>query len=236
MVSSSRDVLRRLSARIDEPLPSGLQVERGEIAVPRPAATVVLLRDHGGRLQTYALHRHAKMPFAPGMVVFPGGRLDPADGVPDADHGLDDPALRRCAVRETEEETGVRLQPGDLAGWAHWITPEVEPRRYDTAFYLAALPSGQSAVDISGETSKAEWRSVADLLTAADAGELQLMPPTRSVLLELVDHPDVATAVAAVDGRIVETVRPRPVYRADGWFWSYDDAPDRRSDPRSPDA
>jgi 8-oxo-dGTP pyrophosphatase MutT (NUDIX family) len=43
------------------------------------AASVILLRDGQAGLETYLLHRHALMPFAPSMVVFPGGRLDPVD-------------------------------------------------------------------------------------------------------------------------------------------------------------
>ena len=129
--------------------------------------------------------------------------------------------MLRCAVRETEEEAGVRLSPADLYPWAHWITPEVEPRRYDTAFYLAALPAGQTARDLSGETTMAEWRTPAGLLAAADAGELRLMPPTRSILLELTDRLSVSAAVAASRDRQVETVLPRVVRGPDGWLFDY---------------
>ena len=84
------------------------------------------------------LHRHARMPFAPSMVVFPGGRVDPADD--DLIRSSADP-IRRCAIRETTEETGVVLAETDLHPWAHWITPEIEPRRYDTWFFVAAMPA-----------------------------------------------------------------------------------------------
>jgi 8-oxo-dGTP pyrophosphatase MutT (NUDIX family) len=161
------------------------------------------------------------MPFAAGMVVFPGGRWDPVDGVPQDPRGLDDPARRACGVRETLEETGARLGPGDLYAWAHWITPENEPRRYDTAFYLAALPTGQEAADISGEAWQAEWRTPADLLTAADRDELSLMPPTRSILIELEGFPTVAAALAAAADRLVEEVLPRIIRGPDGWVFSY---------------
>ena len=73
------------------------------------------------------------MPFAASMVVFPGGRLDRKTPL------AADP-VRACALRETEEETGVRFDAADLQDWAHWITPELEPRRYDTQFFVAALP------------------------------------------------------------------------------------------------
>ena len=101
MPSHSLDVLARLMPRIPERL-----VERAaawtEKSVPVDAAlaaSVVLLRETEAGLETYLLHRHARMGFAASMVVFPGGGLDPADRA-DVD------PVRRCAVRETEEETG----------------------------------------------------------------------------------------------------------------------------------
>jgi 8-oxo-dGTP pyrophosphatase MutT (NUDIX family) len=222
MTVSSRDVLARLDRRVpDAEISSRLAFGSSVPVQARPAASVVLLRDHLAGLETYALHRHSRMPFAAGMVVFPGGRVDPADGVPGVDHDLADPAILACSVRETAEETGVRLEPADLHPWAHWITPETEPRRYDTYFYLAALPDGQQATDISGETSAAEWRTPADLLAAADAGEIGLMPPTRSILIELIAFGSVAAALAASTDRLVETVLPRVVRDGDGWVFEY---------------
>jgi 8-oxo-dGTP pyrophosphatase MutT (NUDIX family) len=218
--TSSRDVLAQLSMSMPESLARRLPIDHDPV-VPHPAATVVLLRDHEGAVQTYALHRHSRMAFAPGMVVFPGGRVDPVDGEPAADADLADPALLACAIRETAEETGVRLGAEMLRPWAHWITPEIEPRRYDTAFYLAALPAEQEARDISGETTMAEWRTPGQLLTAADRGEIALMPPTRSVLLELVDRTSVAHALAAAADRLIETVMPQAVHGQDGWSWTW---------------
>lgn len=222
MAVSSRDVLARLDPAVPEMVIKSIQALGSEPPVqPRAAASVVLLRDHQERLETYALHRHSRMPFAPGMVVFPGGRVDPEDGIPAADQDLDDPALLACSVRETQEETGVRLQPEDLHPWAHWITPEAEPRRYDTFFYLAALPDGQQAADVSGETSAAEWRTPAALLAAADVGEIAMLPPTRSILIELTAFDSVRTALAAATGRIIETVLPRAVKGPNGWVFEY---------------
>src|SRR5215218_7762067 len=167
MPSHSYDVLARLGRKV----PAGM-VERAALwprdSVPSaaaPAASVILLRDSERGLETYLLHRHARMPFAASMVVFPGGRVDPADTF-----GSGDPILR-CAIRETAEETGVRLSDNDLVPWAHWITPEPEPRRYDTQFFLARMPTDQEARDISGETDRAEWDTPAAALAAADRGE-----------------------------------------------------------------
>jgi 8-oxo-dGTP pyrophosphatase MutT (NUDIX family) len=232
---SSRDVLAKLDRRIPDAVAKHLEASAATQAVPpQLAVSVVLLRDDpAAGLQTYVLHRHARMPFAAGMAVFPGGRLDDVDGQFPASGMAGDneptglaPALRRCGIREMAEETGVRLQTDELYPWAHWITPECEPRRYDTYFYLAELPAGQHATDISGETSRAEWRSAADVLRAADHGELAVMPPTRATLIELREFGSVAQARAACRGRRVETIVPRPVREEDGWMFDYDAFPD----------
>lgn len=220
MTSSSRAVLDQLDPRVP-PAMITLIENRSEPPVPaRAASSVVLLRDHDG-LQTYVLHRQSTMRFAAGKVVFPGGGVDACDGGDD-----DQPTLRRCAIRETEEETGVRLLTTDLRHWAHWITPEFEPRRYDTHFYLAAQPADQQARDISGEAWLAEWRSPDDLLRAADAGEEALMPPTRSILIELTEHDSAAAVLAAAEDRLVRPVLPRPVQQADGWVFRYAEGSD----------
>lgn len=89
-----------------------------EIAVPRPAATVLLLRDGAAGIEVFMQVRHQDMKFASGALVFPGGRVDPEDHALAADAvrspatvGLDPltGALRVAAIRETFEESGVLL-------------------------------------------------------------------------------------------------------------------------------
>ena len=216
MPSHSLDVLARLAPQVPVQL-----VERaaawteGSMPVEASlAASVVLLRDTGGGLETYLLHRHARMVFAASMVVFPGGRLDPADRA-------DPDPIRRCAARETEEETGVRLASGALLPWAHWVTPELEPRRYDTFFYVAELPPGQQADDRSGETDRAEWSAPAAALADEQAGRINLMPPTLSILLELADLGSLAAVREAAQDRVIERVLPRLVRAGAGWRFDY---------------
>src|SRR5690606_32709686 len=99
----------------------------------RTAATVMLLRDTRRGLEVYVHLRHTAMAFAGGMIAFPGGCVDPGDHDPGSEsadlpgwaEGLDtDPATARAfvraAIRETHEETGVRLDPADLVPWARW--------------------------------------------------------------------------------------------------------------------
>jgi 8-oxo-dGTP pyrophosphatase MutT (NUDIX family) len=184
------------------------------VAIARPAASVVLLRSAASTVETYLLHRHARMAFAASMVVFPGGGLDPAD------ESANDP-IRRCAVRETEEETGVRLESDALRLWAHWVTPVIEPRRYDTYFFLAELPQGEQADDRSGETNRAEWSTPQAALDAERAGQIALMPPTLSILVELAELGSLAAIRQAATDRVVERVLPEVVQGAQGWQFRF---------------
>ena len=185
------------------------------VVSPTRAASVILLRERNDGLETYLLHRHARMAFAASTVVFPGGKVDPIDEEPGQD------PLRACAVRETEEETGVALQPGDLKGWAHWITPQVEPRRYDTWFFVARLPEGQDAQDLSGETDRAGWEHPSAAVETAEGGEIALMPPTLSILVELAEAETLAGVLRLAEGRIVAPVLPVLVRQRSGWAFRY---------------
>ena len=80
--TNSADILRRLAPEV----PRGTGRSRRRLGsgvagrgIALPAASVILLRESRRRLETYLLHRHARMAFAASMVVFPGGRMDPVD-------------------------------------------------------------------------------------------------------------------------------------------------------------
>ncbi|HEY5783855.1 MAG TPA: NUDIX hydrolase [Microlunatus sp.] len=181
---------------------------------PRAAASVVLCRDGESGLETYLLHRHARMAFAASMVVFPGGGVDPVD------RSAPDPLLA-CGIRETREETGVELTAAELMRWAHWITPVAQPIRYDTHFYLAALPAGETAADLSTETDRAAWTAPPAAVAGYEAGDIAMMPPTLSILIELAGLRSVAEAVDQARDRVIETVLPDVVRDADGWVYRY---------------
>lgn len=198
-----------------------------EPVAPRLAATVLLLRRSDAGPEVYLLRRAASMAFASGMYAFPGGSVDLADynGPPlggdwPARLGQPEPAASavvRAAVREVTEETGVGLSTGDLVAWTRWITPEFEPRRYDTYFFLAGLPDGQLPADVSGEADRTEWARPADAVARFEAGEIVMLPPTLVTLRELAGYRSVAAALAAAADRDTATpVEPRLVRDPDG--------------------
>lgn len=185
------------------------QLNDGAPAVPRPAASVVLLR-RGGKhsqraLEVLLLQRSPAATFFPGAWVFPGGAVDPEDG-----EGPD--GYRACAVRELQEEAGIVL-PADeeLIPFCRWITPEMISRRFDAWFFIALAPAHSPPEVDGGEIVDARWFEPAVALAAADAGELSLAFPTRIQLGWLAEHPTSAAALAAYRGRSVEPLQPEVV-------------------------
>lgn len=112
------------------------------------------------------------------------------------------------------ELLGVRrlvLRSDLLRAWAHWVTPEFEPRRFDTRFLVAALPAGQRARDVSGEADLAEWVPVRAAVAEHEAGRKAMLPPTIAVLRDLAGLPNVAAVLSAT--REVRRLLPRLVER-----------------------
>jgi 8-oxo-dGTP pyrophosphatase MutT (NUDIX family) len=227
-------------------------------AVPRRAATVMLLKDGPAGTVVHMLRRRSSMAFAGGAYAYPGGGVDPRD---DEHHihwagptrawwadrlGVDETtaqAIVCAAVRETYEEAGVLLAGptgesvvGDTTGaeweadraalvarelsfaeflerrglvlrsdllgaWTRWITPEFEPRRYDTWFFVAALPEGQRTRNASTEADRTVWIRPQDAADGYDKGELLMMPPTISTLRQLTAYGTAADALAAAPER-----------------------------------
>lgn len=98
----------------------------------------------------------------------------------------------------------------DLLGpWARWITPEFEERRYDTWFFVTALPSGQRTRDVSGEADHTAWLRPAEAAAAYDRGELTMLPPTISTLRALARYATAAEALAASADRDLTPVLAR---------------------------
>lgn len=83
------------------------------------------------------------------------------------------------------ERFGVRLALDAFVPLAHWVTPDIEPRRYDTRFFLATLPDGQVAHHDAGETTELRWLSPADAIALCMRGDILLPPPTWTTLKQI---------------------------------------------------
>ena len=106
------------------------------------------------------------------------------------------------------KQTGLELATDRLVRFAHWITPEAEPRRFDTHFFIAPAPEGQIAAADGRETLECAWLSPADALAAADAGRALVMFPTRLNLMRLARSRSAAAALERAGHEPVVTVLP----------------------------
>jgi len=118
---------------------------------------------------------------------------------------------RSLAFASMLDRRGLMLRADLLRPWAHWITPEFEPKRYDTRFFVAALPAGQRTRDVGGEADKVAWVRPRDALDAADKGEMGMLPPTAFTLSEVASYDDVAAVLAAGSARDIKPVLPKLV-------------------------
>lgn len=120
-------------------------------------------------------------------------------------------AARELTMTELLERRGLRLRDDLLLPWARWITPEFEPKRFDTWFFVALLPGSQTARDVSGEADGAHW------VDPAASAELTTLPPTRAMLNDLGAYGKMAEVVAAASRRdAVTPVMPRVDFAEDG--------------------
>jgi 8-oxo-dGTP pyrophosphatase MutT (NUDIX family) len=123
---------------------------------------------------------------------------------------------RSLCFAEFLQQRRLTLRSDLLRPWAHWITPEFEPRRYDTRFFLAALPDGQVTRDVSGEADSVAWLTPDSALAAVDRGEMAMLPPTYRTLREIADFDTVQRALAAADERVISPVLPQVRLLDDG--------------------
>jgi 8-oxo-dGTP pyrophosphatase MutT (NUDIX family) len=182
--------------RVDRPAP-GEEYNAGEAVKPREAATLILLRDSEQGPEVLLVKRNPAQRFMGGMWVFPGGAIS-----------KEDVDLRQTAVRELEEEAGIRLEDPDAPVFSRWITPAELKIRFDTWFYVTEAPPGAEATVDGSECVDARWLRPSDALAASQRGELDLPFPTYKHLEQLVELASVAEAVEGARGRTVVPVQP----------------------------
>ena len=117
---------------------------------------------------------------------------------------------RKHSLSELLARRGLVLRADLLRPLAHWITPEVEPKRFDTRFFVAEVPAGQVCRHVGSEADSRVWVRPQDALDQ----RLHMLPPTAAVLADLAAHPDVRSALAAE--REISPVMPKLRVEDDG--------------------
>jgi 8-oxo-dGTP pyrophosphatase MutT (NUDIX family) len=188
------------------------EINPGPPTVPRPAASVMLLR-RGGKhdsrgVEVLLARRTPQARFMANVWVFPGGALD---GLPEGEEAAESD-YRAAALRELEEEVAVRLGGAEeLIPFSRWITPDMVKIRYDTRFYLAEAPPHTSPVPDGAEIVEVAWFSPARALARHAEGELSLVFPTIKHLEVLREFDSVDEAIRAAGEREIVPILPRVV-------------------------
>lgn len=264
-------------------------------ADPRPASTVVVLRDSSAGPEVFMVRRHERTVFMGGAHVFPGGRVDAADH--EGDHAwcdgvahatkqlgtlapIEAVAYHVAATRELFEEAGVllardgagrfvslagaedharfkldredvhagraslraivdrerlRLALDTLVLFAHWVTPPIDTRQFDTRFFMTRIPPDQTPAHDDTETTHSTWITPAEAMKQARAGEIVLPPPTWTTLRELEAFKTVEQVLAWAATRRVVRRMPK-VLEHEGRRMLVLPGDPLHPDPGSPDA
>lgn len=109
----------------------------------------------------------------------------------------------------------LRLALDELAYFAHWVTPEIETRRFDTRFFLARAPEGQTPVHDDGETSHSEWLAPLDAIERSRDGRISLPPPTWTTLSMLAKFDSLDAVFEWARRKPIPRVQPRFEKRGD---------------------
>ncbi len=177
----------------------GEELNEGEATPPRRSASLILLRDSAEGPEVLLVQRNPEQRFMGGAWVFPGG----ATG--EEDHDEHD-----TAVRELEEEAGVRLPEGtELARYSRWITPAQVKVRFDTHFFVAPAPEAATVAVDRAECVDFRWLRPADALAAGERDELLLVFPTIKHLEQLAAHESVDEVMEDARSRRVLPVEPK---------------------------
>jgi ribonuclease/clavin/mitogillin len=179
-------------------------------APPVALAASVLLARSLGSPEVFVVRRAEKLRFMGGFHAFPGGRIFPgdadqrvaavrelfeetgvllarrADGSFPIDAELAKPRRELLANPKAFpallRRLRVTIQPNDLTYVGSLVTPPFSSIRFDTAFFTADLPPGQTASVQPGELDAGEWLNADAALRAWEQGHALLSPPTVSLL------------------------------------------------------
>jgi len=109
---------------------------------------------------------------------------------------------------ESLDEAGLAPAPARAVPFSRWVTPDTLPRRFDTLFFLAPLPPGQTPVMDGGEAVAGLWTTPSRLLAEAEAGRRRLVFVTRMILLRLAGCAGVESALRLAAGRDLSPIQP----------------------------
>jgi len=106
------------------------------------------------------------------------------------------------------EEEGLLIALDQFHYYAHWITPEARPQRFDTFFFAARHPAGQEAVHDQKETTAGIWITPREALRENGVGEVILSPPTLKTLEDLSRFKTLDEVFGSLEGKQIRPILP----------------------------
>jgi 8-oxo-dGTP pyrophosphatase MutT (NUDIX family) len=142
-------------------------------------------------------------------------RVSGSDSLVDARRASEIEAAHRAALCEGKTtfstilaDNGLLLALDELMPYAHWITPEGMPKRFDTWFFLAAAPPEQAGTHDGRESTDSIWLSPREALAGGESGRFKLPFPTTRNLIKIGKQSSVKAALDDSRGKPVVTVMP----------------------------
>ena len=117
---------------------------------------------------------------------------------------------------EALEQLSCRIDGSSIEYLAHWITPEREPRRFDTRFFAARVQADAEPMFDTREMTDAVWVTPQDALSRNQAGTLPMIFPTISTLQQLADYATAEDALREIGNASIPTVLPRLIITEKG--------------------
>src|SRR6201992_3627690 len=133
----------------------------------------------------------------------------------DAKRASEIEAAHRVALNERKTtflqiitDNKLSLALDELVPYAHWITPEGMPKRFDTWFFLASAPPAQLGAHDGRESTDSIWVSPREALEGGENGRFKLPFPTTRNLIRLGKQPNVRAALDDMTGKTIVPVTP----------------------------
>jgi hypothetical protein len=130
---------------------------------------------------------------------------------------------RELAITDFLDRRGLVLRSDLLGVWSGWLTPVFEPKRYRTWFFVARLPEGQVTRDVSTESAAVTWLPAMSAVSAVEAGDIFMLPPTYLTCLDVGQHTDPDAVLAEAEHRDVDMFTPEVVAHGDEFVLSMPD-------------
>lgn len=113
-------------------------------------------------------------------------------------------------IHNIAEKENLQFPLDALIPYAHWITPEIMPKRFRTFFFLVKLPEEQKTTTDCSELTDSLWATPRDILKMHYNKEIMLMPPTLKTMEELTVYASIDELFAAARGRMIYPIMPQP--------------------------